>query len=627
MATINASTTHSIKVKVQGQGQAGGPPKVSVSGISSSSKTKPTKKVGAGGGAPAARRGSVAPPLKAKQLASATAIAALQAQDVDGKKQSVSDLVRACTGAPTSALNLMAPHSASTSITRRAAAADLAVAAKHLGLVFVLKECQVLVLLQQTLFPEGIQKSLLLRGSNNNNNADAFSDDGSTSVGTGTMLKASTSAVSLTSLLSEADFATTTVANSVNTDSKRGKTTPPAAREGCLLLLRALAEVVGKPVEPYIVGAFLAAALDECASANSAVREAAEDCSVALVQIANPVAFRTILSPILLQTLKNTTEWRVKTAALERVQQVCGTAPAQVHKLIPTWIPAITSQVWDTKPQVSKAAKAALTAICETNTNNDIKPTIPAVVNAICKPSETNTAVSELMGTTFVIPVDAPTLAILCPLLARALKEKMALHKRAACIVIANMSKLVETPQAVAPFGSLLVPELQKVAANVQFEEIRDESLKALTALTKALGDQYKAVAEQQQQEGPDQLTLVGASISTTTGGESIQNTVALLEQEQARVEAEQARIEHERAEAAARDAALRAKEEEEKRRFKEAMDAQRRLNQLEAEAVTAQKAEEAQKREMERLNPKAGGKCQSCGLKKCQKTCMFYSG
>ena len=238
------------------------------------------------------------------------------------------------------------------------------------------------------------------------------------------------------------------------------------------------------------------------------------------------------------------------------------------------------------------------------------------------------------MGTTFVIPVDAPTLAILCPLLARALKEKLALHKRAACIVIANMSKLVETPQAVAPFGNLLVPELQKVAANVQFEEIRDESLKALTALTKALGDQYKAVAEQQQQQGPDrpnpdQLTLVGASISSTNGGrgESIQDTVALLEQEQARVEAEQAKIERERQEAAARDAALQAQEEEERRRFKEAMDAQRRLDQLETEALATKKAEEMQKREMERLNPKAGGKCQSCGLKKCKKTCMFFSG
>jgi len=231
------------------------------------------------------------------------------------------------------------------------------------------------------------------------------------------------------------------------------------------------------------------------------------------------------------------------------------------------------------------------------------------------------------VGTTFVVPVDASTLAILCPLLARALKEKMALHKRAACIVIANMSKLVETPQAVAPFGSLLVPELQKVAANVQFEEIRDESLKALKALTKALGDQYKAAVAAEQQQTVDHNGLVAAASTTPAAIELKDDTIAVLEQEQARVEAEQAKLQKEREEAAAREAALQAAEEEERRRFKEAMDAQRRLDLLAEEQALKAKADEAQKREMERLNPKAGGKCQSCGLKKCKKTCMFFAG
>ena len=115
--------------------------------------------------------------------------------------------------------------------------------------------------------------------------------------------------------------------------------------------------------------------------------------------------------------------------------------------------------------------------MCETNENPDVASAIPAVVNAMCKPSATNMAVQELMGTTFVASVDAPTLSILCPVLARALKEKLAIHKRAACIVISNMSRLVDSPQAVAPFGPLLVPELKKVATNVQFEEIRDAAL------------------------------------------------------------------------------------------------------------------------------------------------------
>ena len=242
-------------------------------------------------------------------------------------------------------------------------------------------------------------------------------------------------------------------------------------------------------------------------------------------------------------------------------------------------------------------------AICRTNTNADIEPAIPAVVKAICKPADTNKAVSELMGTTFVVPVDAPTLSILCPVLARALKEKLAIHKRSACVVISNMSRLVGTPDDVAPFGPLLVPELKKVANNVQFEEIRDEALKALANLTKALGNSY------------------------SENEVEVDNAAAMAE-EVSRVEAEQKRIADEREAERKKEEETKKKEEEERRKFKEAMDAQRELEKLEAEKARKEKEEEMKKREKSKRSTKgAGGKCQACGLKKCRKTCLFYKG
>jgi hypothetical protein len=57
------------------------------------------------------------------------------------------------------------------------------------------------------------------------------------------------------------------------------------------------------------------------------------------------------------------------------------------------------------------------------------------------------------------------------------------------------VTALCQPSAPIAPFGSLMVPELQKMAANVQFEEIRGECLKTLANLTKALGDQYTAAA------------------------------------------------------------------------------------------------------------------------------------
>ena len=580
--------------------------------------------------APAARRGAQAPPLKPKALATPTAIATLQGATATPELQTemIMEYYRAAVGAAPLTMTNLAPHTASTTRDRQHGAADVATAAKHTSVTFVLKTCGILNELQRNLFSDGIE-SLLTRGGEDLSVFDTINEMKSVednekdaahetkSIG----LKPSSSAVSLTSLLDDMSLAdATTVANSINSDSKRGKTSPPAAREGCLLLLRALTEIVTPAalVEPYICGAFLAAALDETASTNSAVREAAEDCVTALIRTTNPWSYKTVVAPIVLQSL-HSTEWRVKTAAMECLVLLATTvAPKQIHLHIPTLIPACTSQVWDTKAQVSKTAKAALLAICGTNVNSDVRPAIPAIVNAICKPAETNKAISELMGTTFVVPVDASTLAILCPVLARALKEKLALHKRAACIVISNMSKLVESPSAVAPFGSLLVPELQKVAANVQFEEIRDESLKALKNLTKALGDLYVAT------DGASGEAAAGEG--TTKDAETAATELAALQAEQARVEAEQKRIQEEREKVAAEEEAHRLREIEERKKFKEAMDAQRELDKIAEEAATAAAAEEKQRKEMLKLSTKGeGGKCQGCGLKKCPKTCSFY--
>jgi hypothetical protein len=519
-----------------------------------------------------ARRGSTPPPLH-------PSITAAEIEVLKNSKSNVSQLfTQGVLGEPSS-LHLDKPHAASTTRDRATAAANLATLAKETSMKYVMKECNILQELQVVLFPQGIDAVLNFGCTNED-------DTGS--------LKASMSALSLVSM----DTATTT--GSIATDSKRGKSTPANAREGCLLFLRALCQIVGRPAEPYVVGAFFAAALDECASATGTVREAADDTSVAIIALANPWAYPSMLHPLLLQALKST-EWRIKASALERFEQCAGTAPAQVQKLIPELIPSIAAQVWDTKAQVSKGARGALLAICNANNNRDIQPTIPAIVNAICKPAETSKAVGELMGTTFVVPVDASTLAILCPLLSRALKEKLAIHKRAACIVISNMSKLIEEPAAIAPFSSLLVPELKKVSLNVQFTEIRDEALNALANLTAALGDQYQEVEDQKISE-------------------EIQKTAD-------EVDAEQKRIKAEKEEEQRKDEEMKRKEAEERKRFKEAMDAQRQLDNLAAEEADQKRIDEEIKREAQKLSTKdVSGKCQQCGLKKCKKTCMFYS-
>jgi len=565
MASISASTTHKVVVKTT-KG------KKSALKSGASAKIKPSGVPNANGRG-LSRRGS-APRLAPAELNHPTALAAFLALSPAQQKDRVTnELVPHCLGERAifhESIGSARPHVASTTQSRGRAAADLAVLAKHLGPIALLKTFGVLHDIEMALLPKGMGAVF----------------------GSGGMRK-----ICSTASLASMDTANASTAmSSVGTDSKRGKTTPADAREGALLFLRALCELGLKSVEPYVVP-LLAAALDECGSSSSSVRQAAGDASEAIITLASPLAVPLLIVPVLFEALRSR-EWRVKTTALERLSMVAALAPGQTSKLLPTIIPTVTSTIWDTKPQVSKAATAALLAVCNTNANADVRPAIPKVVHAISKPADTYKAVEELVATTFVATVDASTLAILCPVLSRGLKEKNAIRKRACCVVIENMSRLVDSPDAVKPFGPLLVPELKKVVENVQFEDIRDIALSALQALTRALGH---------------------ADIETAM--KSIMRAeMELAEEEQRRIEealeAEKA-IEEEH----------RQREEVERKQFREAMEAQRLLDKLSLEEEEAQKKKKKLKDELQKTKTKsATGKCQGCGLKKCKKGCLFYS-
>jgi hypothetical protein len=158
------------------------------------------------------------------------------------------------------------------------------------------------------------------------------------------------------------------------------------------------------------------------------------------------------------------------------------------------------------------------------------------------------------------------------------------------------MSRLVEIPSAVAPFGPLLDPELKKVAENVQFDEIRDAALAALGALSKALGH-----------------SNIDDALSS------------IMKEENDRIEAEWQRIEDERAAEAKREEEMAIKEAEERKLWKEAMEAQRQLDQLALHEEEQKRAAAAKEKEQQKKSAKGKtGKCQGCGLMKCKQFCLF---
>lgn len=78
----------------------------------------------------------------------------------------------------------------------------------------------------------------------------------------------------------------------------------------------------------------------------------------------------------------------------------------------------------------------------------------------------------SLLPTPQLHTVDSPTLALIAPLLGKALRGRSSVLKRKAARVIDNMCRLVREPADVAPFMPLLLPALDKVIDEIVDAEV-----------------------------------------------------------------------------------------------------------------------------------------------------------
>lgn len=74
----------------------------------------------------------------------------------------------------------------------------------------------------------------------------------------------------------------------------------------------------------------------------------------------------------------------------------------------------------------------------------------------------------RVLQTTFVNSVDAPSLALLVPIVHRGLRERSAETKKKAAQIVGNMSSLVSEHKDMLPYLGLLLPEVKKVNLIVQ---------------------------------------------------------------------------------------------------------------------------------------------------------------
>lgn len=86
-------------------------------------------------------------------------------------------------------------------------------------------------------------------------------------------------------------------------------------------------------------------------------------------------------------------------------------------------------------------------------------------------PTSVPACIKALSSTTFVAEVTAPALAVLVPLLIRALNDRSMEVQRRTVIVIDNLVKLVRDPNIAAIYLSPLVEGTQRIAQGAAFPE------------------------------------------------------------------------------------------------------------------------------------------------------------
>ncbi|KAL1405388.1 [NU+] prion formation protein 1 [Vanrija albida] len=253
-------------------------------------------------------------------------------------------------------------------------------------------------------------------------------------------------------------------------------------RESAPVLVERICRSLGAGIEGVfvpLIPALLGLSMDKGQSVRSAVTSALK----ALIKASPPEATRPVLD-VLIRSLDEAKGWRSKVSALKAIEELVKPGAQEfIGAELGHAIPVVEMAMHDTKAEVSAAAIKCATTLCSTLPNPDVLKHVKALVDAMASPQAVPGTIKGLSSTTFVAEVTGPTLAVLVPLLTRALKERSTDTQRMTCIVIGNLVKLVRDPTVAARYLGTLVTGVEQIATGAAFPEIRAFAQTALDIL------------------------------------------------------------------------------------------------------------------------------------------------
>ncbi|KAH8601406.1 prion formation protein [Bisporella sp. PMI_857] len=289
-------------------------------------------------------------------------------------------------------------------------------------------------------------------------------------------------------------------------------------------------------------GGLVPCALDALADKLPIVRNAADYGIEALFSNLSAEALVVGLLPILSTYLsKSTGKWQSTVKAFQLLQKMADKAKLEVGSTkeeannkdilreamgtkLAGLIPIVEHGMTDMKNEVQKQALATMNALTTLLSNDDVAPRIPLLIATMQQPDKATLqkAIHALSQTTFVAIVTSPVLALLTPLLERALNDPTTAQEvlRQTVVVVENLTKLVHDPVEARIFLPKLKPGVKGVMDRASLPEVREMATRAFNVINKAMGDDAGGIGNGalERTSAEDVATVLEAEIKKAGG-------------------------------------------------------------------------------------------------------------